>query len=221
MDPGFTKSTGHFSQVVWRRTKEVGMGAAVGDDGRMYVVARYYPRAHLGSFRHNVLPLKTVKGPCADDTPPCKNGGLCLTQFNSSAKPDYLCQCPSDFYGINCERVSPCKMNSSLCNSGFCVPRRRGMDYECYCWPGKAYGAHCEIENPCKKNGSLCKNGGNCLFVKSSKPYYRCKCPYNRSGIHCEKGCKDHYPPPVCKILRKHNVCKGRQNKCPVTCGTC
>lgn len=50
--------TGHFTQVVWKSTKYIGFGIAVGQKGHVYVVARYYPAGNYGNqYRQNVLPL--------------------------------------------------------------------------------------------------------------------------------------------------------------------
>ena len=49
--------TGHFTQVVWKNTKEVGFGvASTKDKSRCYVVANYYPAGNYqGQFPKNVL----------------------------------------------------------------------------------------------------------------------------------------------------------------------
>lgn len=43
-NPGFTHGTGHFTQVVWRDTRSVGM--AVSEDG-CFVVANYFPAGNM------------------------------------------------------------------------------------------------------------------------------------------------------------------------------
>jgi len=51
---GFKKGTGHFTQVVWKDTKEVGFGYA-----DSYVCARYAPPGnYAGRFEENVFPMK-------------------------------------------------------------------------------------------------------------------------------------------------------------------
>ncbi|CAE7521459.1 GLIPR2 [Symbiodinium sp. KB8] len=53
----FSPGTGHFTQVVWKGTKQVGM--AVSEDGR-FCVANYFPAGNMmGAFRENVLPRGT------------------------------------------------------------------------------------------------------------------------------------------------------------------
>jgi len=55
--PGFQSNTGHFTQVVWRGSKELGVGRAQGYDGKVFVVARYSPPGNnLRTFEENVLP---------------------------------------------------------------------------------------------------------------------------------------------------------------------
>lgn len=51
--------TGHFTQVVWKDTKEVGFGKAKSGGGRVFVVGSYRPAGNMvGSFKDNVLPPK-------------------------------------------------------------------------------------------------------------------------------------------------------------------
>lgn len=48
-------STGHFSQLVWRDSKEVGIGTAQSKSGNFFLVARYSPRGNIdGKFNDNV-----------------------------------------------------------------------------------------------------------------------------------------------------------------------
>lgn len=56
--PGYQKGTGHFTQIVWRRTRR--LGCAVADcGGRRLWVCRYAPMGNIvnaGYFKKNVLP---------------------------------------------------------------------------------------------------------------------------------------------------------------------
>lgn len=59
-NPGFSSQTGHFTQVVWRSTNEIGIGIAVVPDpsyGIRSVVCISYrpPGNYLGQFEQNVL----------------------------------------------------------------------------------------------------------------------------------------------------------------------
>ena len=52
----YSDGTGHFAQVVWKDTKEVGFGKSKGQNGKIFVVANYYPPGNvIGYFRSNVL----------------------------------------------------------------------------------------------------------------------------------------------------------------------
>ena len=55
--PGFTSGTGHFTQVVWKGSKQVGFGYAQARDGFYYGVANYYPAGnYMNEFEDNVFP---------------------------------------------------------------------------------------------------------------------------------------------------------------------
>ena len=56
-NPGFVSGTGHFTQVVWKGSREVGFGYAQARDGYYYGVANYYPAGnYLNEFEDNVFP---------------------------------------------------------------------------------------------------------------------------------------------------------------------
>jgi uncharacterized protein YkwD len=51
--------TGHFTQIVWRTSREVGCGVAVCKDGAQILVCRYSPAGNVqGRYRENVPPVK-------------------------------------------------------------------------------------------------------------------------------------------------------------------
>lgn len=52
--------SGHFTQVVWKGSRELGVGMAKSRNGQIFVVSRYHPPGnYVGSFRVNVLPKGT------------------------------------------------------------------------------------------------------------------------------------------------------------------
>ena len=52
----WSNGTGHFTQLVWKETKEVGFGKCKNQKGKTFVVANYYPAGNiLGFFKYNVL----------------------------------------------------------------------------------------------------------------------------------------------------------------------
>uniref|UniRef100_A0A6Q2XHX4 SCP domain-containing protein n=1 Tax=Esox lucius TaxID=8010 RepID=A0A6Q2XHX4_ESOLU len=56
--PGFVPGTGHFTQVVWKDSREVGVGIAT-DGKTIIVVGQYHPAGNIsnaGYFEKNVLP---------------------------------------------------------------------------------------------------------------------------------------------------------------------
>ena len=54
----FQKGTGHFTQMIWKDTKEVGFGFEV-KDNIIYIVAYYYPAGNIfNEFEKNVFKLK-------------------------------------------------------------------------------------------------------------------------------------------------------------------
>jgi hypothetical protein len=54
----FTMQSGHFTQVVWKGSKKIGIGAAT-RNGKTYVVANYSPAGNYqGEFQENVSPAR-------------------------------------------------------------------------------------------------------------------------------------------------------------------
>ncbi|MEE6504712.1 hypothetical protein FKM82_005308 [Ascaphus truei] len=57
--PGFSGTTGHFTQVVWKDSTQLGVGLATDGKGVFYVVGQYNPHGNItnaGYFEKNVLP---------------------------------------------------------------------------------------------------------------------------------------------------------------------
>jgi uncharacterized protein YkwD len=57
--PKYSEETGHFTQMVWKSSRKIGVGVALSPDGReVYIVANYYPAGNIinhGYFESNVL----------------------------------------------------------------------------------------------------------------------------------------------------------------------
>ncbi|CAI9738089.1 wall PRY3-like isoform X2 [Octopus vulgaris] len=54
---GDTSTCGHFSQIVWRSSRQMGIGQASTTDGHSIIVAHYYPAGNIsGHYNTNVLP---------------------------------------------------------------------------------------------------------------------------------------------------------------------
>lgn len=50
--------SGHFTQVVWKASRELGVGVEKNRNGQIFVVASYWPAGnYIGSFINNVHPV--------------------------------------------------------------------------------------------------------------------------------------------------------------------
>ncbi|XP_049291534.1 uncharacterized protein LOC125768212 isoform X2 [Anopheles funestus] len=59
-----TLKTGHFTQIVWKDSRELGVGVARNRSGQVFVVANYDPPGnYIGSFAKNVPPVGGFKLP--------------------------------------------------------------------------------------------------------------------------------------------------------------
>lgn len=53
--PAYNAKCGHFTQMIWRDTKQLGVAKTTATDGTQYVVARYYPAGNvLGEFKTSI-----------------------------------------------------------------------------------------------------------------------------------------------------------------------
>ncbi len=51
----YMSNTGHFTQIIWKETTEVGFGYSESKDGNIYFVANYYPAGNIfNKFQENV-----------------------------------------------------------------------------------------------------------------------------------------------------------------------
>ncbi|UJR22971.1 hypothetical protein I4U23_025998 [Adineta vaga] len=55
--PGFSAKVGHFTQVVWKNSKQLGVGIAYANNGRKAIIVANYspPGNYMGQFPQNVL----------------------------------------------------------------------------------------------------------------------------------------------------------------------
>ncbi|KAH8419017.1 hypothetical protein KR222_000773, partial [Zaprionus bogoriensis] len=59
-NPGYSPETGHFTQLIWKESKSMGIGEHTAD-GTSYVVARYKPPGNVeGEFPDNVERARQV-----------------------------------------------------------------------------------------------------------------------------------------------------------------
>ena len=58
-NPGFSQKTGHFTQLVWKSSAQIGCGSACNSLNHCYITCNYYPPGnYLNRFDTNVFPLK-------------------------------------------------------------------------------------------------------------------------------------------------------------------
>lgn len=57
-NPGYSSGTGHFTQVVWKSTSQLGCGVTKCSNGPLYTCSYYVPGNVVGgnNFEENVLP---------------------------------------------------------------------------------------------------------------------------------------------------------------------
>ena len=71
---GFSGGTGHFTQVVWRRSTELGIGRAESEQNGMrcaYIVGRYKPAGNMmGQFPENVKKGSFRRSQCHSNSNP-------------------------------------------------------------------------------------------------------------------------------------------------------
>ncbi|EMP24866.1 Basement membrane-specific heparan sulfate proteoglycan core protein, partial [Chelonia mydas] len=66
---------------------------------------------------------------------PCQNGGICRDSESSS----YVCHCPQEFTGSNCEHSQALHCHPEACGpDATCINRADGQGYRCRCHLGKS-----------------------------------------------------------------------------------
>lgn len=91
--PRFSLKTGHFTQIVWKNTKQIGAAQATRRDGSFVLVIRYSPPGNFvgeKAFRANVLPVRKgnpTSSPGSTGAPPtARGGGPCSKNFHLGLK---------------------------------------------------------------------------------------------------------------------------------------
>lgn len=131
----------------------------------------------------------------------CSNGGMCYDTYGS-----YICECPSNYAGFNCEQiVDPC--STQPCGQGgSCISREDS--FQCICFHGYS-GEFCENGPSCPKEctenteciaGQCCEpdtSGKQCKSISSEV----CEC---LNGGTCGKNtsiciCPEGFEGPICE----------------------
>ncbi len=82
--PGFSSSTGHFTQVVWAGSTEIGCGKAKSKRGGTFIVCNYNPPGNYqGRFPKNVLPQKSTGGNSGTSN---NNSDIVTLSFSNGSK---------------------------------------------------------------------------------------------------------------------------------------
>lgn len=83
--PGFSSATGHFTQVIWRDSKKLGIAKAENSKGQIFVVANYDPPGNYqGQFKENVPRLGSAPVVTRQEQPKVvkANAGQSLSGFS-------------------------------------------------------------------------------------------------------------------------------------------
>uniref|UniRef100_A0A1I8NWD8 Cubilin n=2 Tax=Stomoxys calcitrans TaxID=35570 RepID=A0A1I8NWD8_STOCA len=136
---------------------------------------------------------------------PCQNGGECLNVFGT-----YMCKCPKNFEGTNCERdVNECALYAGTdlgCQNGALCINQFGS-YSCNCQPGW-FGIHCtQRKGDCMQSSAweICGHG---ICVSSNDTFgYKCI---------CDQGWKKSELSPACTV--DVDECAASHTPCVTKC---
>ena len=79
-NPGYTSGIGHFTQLVWKGSKEIGCGAAC--NGGCFITCNYYPAGNiLNTFASNVFPISENQSNFSEKKGMSTAGKVFLTIF--------------------------------------------------------------------------------------------------------------------------------------------
>jgi hypothetical protein len=67
----FQRCAGHFTQLVWKSSREIGVGRSQSRDGKWFVVANFFPAGnYVGRNAENVFPPRDAKSSAARGSRP-------------------------------------------------------------------------------------------------------------------------------------------------------
>jgi len=147
--PGFSPATGHFTQIVWRGSLQIGCAVAA-CGGQNFWVCRYSPAGNItnpGQFAQNVLPTTCQRGPApaaGASLPMCPSGTGSTTlpcrcfprrYFRKDttytyARLDAAGNCPAGFRKIGTSNPTGPSFTGPCRRSHYkCIPRRSREPY--------------------------------------------------------------------------------------------
>ena len=103
-----------------------------------------YGDAHSSRLSLCEVEVYGIIKPCASN--PCSKGGTCHLVGNTENKRSYICSCPDNSTGSNCNTIDPCSSNPCD-NGGTC--KWNETSYTCFCtaaWTGR----NCELKKKVK-----------------------------------------------------------------------
>lgn len=81
-NPESTYEAGHFTQVVWKGSNQLGCGIDIDSDYEVYIVCNYYPQGnYMGSFAKNVFPVQAKP---TDAAKPTDSAMDCLSAYRAA-----------------------------------------------------------------------------------------------------------------------------------------
>jgi len=86
--PQYYKAAGHFTQLVWKNTKQIGAVSKLRRDGKTVVVVKYFPPGNVqGHFAKNVFPPKKHIVTTPRTPTVTTSGNTTSKKYNTTVKP--------------------------------------------------------------------------------------------------------------------------------------